>query len=46
VTVEGKEAVMSELGTLIQIRRGIEGLEIVGEINIQITSNKYMMRSF
>jgi hypothetical protein len=46
VAVEGKEAAMSELGTLIQIQRGIEALEIVGEINIQITSNKYMMLSF
>jgi hypothetical protein len=46
VTVEGKEAVMSELGTLIQIQTGIEDLEILGEINIQITSNKYMMLSF
>jgi hypothetical protein len=46
VTVEGKEAVMSELGTLIQIQRGIEGLGVIGEISIQITSNKYMMLSF
>ncbi len=27
---EGKEAVMSELGSLIQIQRGIEDLEILG----------------
>jgi hypothetical protein len=46
VTVEGKEKVMSELGTLVRIKRGIEDLEIIGEINIQITSNKCMMLSF
>jgi hypothetical protein len=36
VTVEGKEAVMSELGTLIQIQRGIEDLEILDYPDLQV----------